>query len=299
MSGADSACIPTVSTAMLALIGNAAVVPATYQSILTTQMTTMFSPPCPFWNVTLAVSNISAFSANTLSYSLASATGTTVVARMSNYIISASAAINITALLPALAAAPSSANSLVANVTTALALSLGVSPTQLTLGAINVAPVLTVTYNVSCGGTNSTFAAALVSRAAGLGTSPTLTYALSLLSLPPASVPAVPMVFVVGTIQLSSLNSTLILPAVITTTSALQQFYPGSAMVSLVSPPLNMQAVVQSALTSVRAASKRTHADALTRVASPSRQSSLPVHPLRSWRCSRRFRSCRQVGSAP
>ena len=255
VSSADAACIPTVSTAMLALVGNVAVVPAAYQSILTTQMTSMFSPPCPSWNVTLAsVSNVSAFSANALSYSLASATGTTVVARMSNYIVAASATINVTALLPSLAAAPASASILVANVTTALALSLGVSPTQLTLGAINMAPMLTVAYNVNCGGTNSTYAASLVSRASGLGTSPALTYALSMLSLPPATVPAAPLVFVVGTLQLSSLNATLIQPAVATTVSALQLYYPGSTMVSLVSPPLNMQAVVQSALTSVRAA---------------------------------------------
>lgn len=280
VNSADSACLPTVSIAMLALVGNAAVVPTSYQSILTTQMAAMFSPPCPSWNVTLLVSNISALSANALSYSLASATGTTVVARMSNHIVSSTATINITALLPMLSAAPASANSLVANVTSALAFSLGVSPTQLILGAINVAPMLTVAYNVSCGGTNSTYAAALVSRASGLGTSPTLTYALSLLSLPPALVTAAPTVFVVGTLQLSSLNSSLILPAIITTTGAVQQFYPGSTMVSLVSPPLNMQAVVQSALTSVRLAntcmpfarSVQTHmAITLTCVTSPSR----------------------------
>lgn len=255
VSSADANCISTVSSAMLALVGNAAVVPAAYQSILTTQMTAMFSQPCPLWNVTLAaVQNISAFNAAILSYSLASATSTTVVARMSNYIVSASTTVNITGLLPLLAAAPASAATLVANVTTALAFSLGVSPAQLTLGAINVAPLLTVAYNVSCGGTNSTYAASLVSRASGLGTSPALTYALSMLSLPPATVPAAPLVFVVGTLQLSSLNATLIQPAVATTVSALQLYYPGSTMVSLVSPPLNMQAVVQSALTSVRAA---------------------------------------------
>ena len=245
----------------------------------------------PAGNVTLAsVSNVSAFSATVLSYSLASATGTTVVARMSNYIVSASATINITALLPSLAAAPASASILVANVTTALAFSLGVSPSQLTLGAINVAPMLTVAYNVSCGGTNSTYAAALVSKASGLGTSPTLTYALSLLSLPPASVTAAPTVFVVGTLQLSSLNATLIPPAVVTTTSALQQFYPGSTMLSLVSPPLNMQAVVQSALTSVRAACDCLQFVALTPpvLPSPSRRLSRRVPPPLNWRCSRR-----------
>ena len=254
---ADANCIPTVQAAMLALVSNAAVVPLAYQSILTKQMTAMFAMPCPYFNLTLASVNLTAFSVSYLRGSLASATSTTVGAAMSNHIVASTVTVNITALLPSMMAAPASASTLVANMTTALALSLGVSSSQLTLGPLNVAPMLTVAYNISCGGTNATYTLDMASRAAGLGSSATLQYALSRLYLPPATVNTVPSVFVVGTLQLSSLNATLVAAAVGTTASALQMYYPGSTLVSLLTPPLDMIAVMQSALTSVRAAACR------------------------------------------
>ena len=249
---ADGGCLSTVQTSMLVLVSNPAVVPLAYQSILTKQMTAMFSMPYPSFNLTLASVNLTSFSPSLLRYSLASATGTTVAATLSNYIVAATATVNITNVLPSLMAAPASAATLMANMTTALAASLAVSPTQLTMGPLNVAPMLTVAYNISCLSANASYASDLVSRAAGLGSSAILRYALSQLYLPPASVNTVPSGFAVGTLQLTSLNATLIAAAVGTTVNAVLMYYPGSTMVSLLGPPLNMQALVQASLASVR-----------------------------------------------
>lgn len=252
VTSADANCISTVQTAMLAVVSNPAVVPAPYQSMLTMQMNAMFSMPCPYFSLTLAGVNLTAFSASVLSAQLAYATSTTVVAQMSNYIVTSILSVNITRLLPSLAAAPTSAFTLVANMTSALAAALGVSPASLSLGAFNIAPMLNVSYNVSVGGTNATTAVGLVSSASGLGSSPVLTYALSQLGLQSATVAAAPTVFAAGKLQLMSLNSTLVTAAVNTVRLALLMSFPGSTLVSLASPPLDMPAAVQTALVSVR-----------------------------------------------
>lgn len=255
MTTADATCIPAVQTAMLVFVSNATMVPLAYQRILSAQMTSMFALPCPYYSLTLANVNLTAFSRSALQASLANTTSTTVAANMTNHIVASTLTVDITAV-KSMMAASAATSTLVANMTTALAYGLGVSSSQLTLGPLtNVTTswMLTVAYNISCLGANATVTRDLASRAAALGSSSSLSTALSQLNLPPATVNSVPSVFVVGTLQLSSLNATLVSAAVSTTSFALQMIYPGSTLVSLLSAPLDMMALVQTALASVRA----------------------------------------------
>ena len=47
VAAADAACLPSVKTAMLALVGNTTTVPAPYAPALTAQVNALLSNPCP------------------------------------------------------------------------------------------------------------------------------------------------------------------------------------------------------------------------------------------------------------